>query len=363
MCGDEQEHVVLAAAENTHSITCTDAMQFCCRVTLVIVLSVGFTLAAQKPVQHLSEGSTDQLIRCIRENTDLIPLVYNAFLPRFSRTPCNAAETMNGIQQNGFHFLRADHWSLILPDELFTGVGWPFKVAWTGFKVEVTVLPKFTSSGPLLSNRQLDALENELVKKTRLIPVLSTDESLSREFADIKLNYGVYAYKDAAETTSVVALLYQDGDMDSLARIIFGRLIGEKVELVWDSPLFEINAHSAELGIEDIDGDGYEEIIVRATVERGAHGQGWDTITIFDHRGQEMTRQPSCSWMHGDLQPDPGQICPISGQLVQLHKTSQGPVIEATETPSRGGDAIYLLRNRHFVLARSHIKQLYPPPH
>jgi hypothetical protein len=266
------------------------------------------------------------------------------------------------VQQNGFHFLRGDHWSLILPDELFTGVGWPFKVAWTGLKVEVTILPKFTSRDMLLSNSQLDALENELVKKARLIPVMSTDESLTREFADIKLDYEIYAYRDAAQTTSVVALLYQEGDMDSLARIVFGRLIGDKVELVWDSPLFEINAHSAELGIEDVDGDGYEEIIVRATLDRGAHGTGWDTITVFDHRGQEMTRQPSCTWMHGDLQPGPGQICPIGGQSVQLHKTHQGALIEATETPSKGGNAIYVLHNGHFVLVRSHIKQLYPPP-
>jgi hypothetical protein len=65
--------------------------------------------------------------------------------------------------------------------------------------------------------------------------------------------------------------------------------------------------------LQDVNGDGENEIIIQSRAGVGAHGGGWEVLTIFDHLGQEITRQPNCKWMRNDAELALAQACPIAG--------------------------------------------------
>ena len=363
--GNNQERVVLKKEEFTVSPSgCGRRTVFFATSMLVILVAMGTAWAGEVRIRHVGQGSADEITQCIKANTGLNVLVYDGFLRRFLAIQCRRGEpgpdTVNQIQQHGFRMLTNDRWAFLVPDELLTGVGWPIKVSWTGLNVNVNIEQASTPSGPPPPADLLGSLKEKLVKDARLIPVVGTDESTNDAVAQVDLRYKIYAYKDAAQNTFLVALLHEGAEIESLARVIFIKLAGAGFELLWDSPLFLLNAYATDLEIQDIDGDGHNEIIVRAILEQGAHGGGWQTITIFNDHGEEMTRQPDCKWMRGDLEAGPDRICPIAGESVDLHKNALGTLIEAEQRPAKGGDAVYKLQGGHFVLTRSHRKQLYP---
>ena len=362
--GNNQERPVLTGGR--FAVRCSNSCHRIVWLIIAMLIAPSNLRAGEGSIKHVGHGISDDIAQCITANTGLNVLVYEGFLRRFSEVKCgrgeSAASTVNEIQQHGFRVLTNDHWALLVPDEMLTGVGWPFKVSWNNLKVKVYIEQASTSPPLPLPADVVRVLEEKLVKYARFIPVQTTQDSLDSQTAQINLRYAIYAFRNGTHGISVVGLLHQDDDVDSTARLILMNLIGNNVELLWDSPLFVVNAHAAEVDIQDVDGDGRNEIIVRATLERGAHGVGWDTITIFNDRGEEMTRQPECKWMRGDFEAGPDRVCPIAGQGgVDLHKTASGVLIETVQAPAKGGDAVYQLQGSHFVLVRDQRKRLYLP--
>ena len=198
-------------------------------------------------------------------------------------------------QAQGFRVLSNGGWAFLVPDDIFTGRGLPFKVSWTTLSVDAELNGE-TDSLQQLSPKQLTFLKEELIRKTRLIPVEAEVDGASSEVAVVHLRYTLFAHRNKYGRLSVVALLHEGDELGALetnGRLIYGEVVGDEVELQWDSPLL----FADDLQLEDINGDGNDEIILQATVGWVAHGSGTQIITIFDHNGRELTRQQDCKWM------------------------------------------------------------------
>src|SRR6266700_97974 len=331
-------------------------------VIIVIAMGRGVPTAKGLSIKHLGVGPADGIIHCIDTNIGKRTLVYDDFLGDFAKIQCtsgqDSVQTIKNINAQGFQILSNERWAFLVPDDVFTGRGRPFKVSWTALKVDVDIVEASDSSQRPLSPHELVLLKEELPNKARLIPVKGTAESMDTETAVVKLQYEIYVRKSALRDTAIIALLHEGNEFDSFARVVYVRQAGEMAGVQWDAPLLLVNAHAANLDLRDIDGDGDDEIIAHATIGFCAHGPGWDVITIFDREGRELTRQQDCKWMdHTEMESGIDRVCPVAGREVDLQVTKEGAVIKAAESPGAGGNAIYVLKDRHFVLTRPQIKQ------
>ena len=327
-------------------------------------------------IKHFGEGPSDERVHCIDTSISSHTLIYpetyrNELLKIQCASGQSNAQTIKNILAQGFRVLSNGEWAFLVPDDIFTGRGLPFKVSWTILSVDADLIGE-ADSVQQLAPKQLTFLKEELIRKTRLIPVQADVDGASPEVAAVHLRYTLFAHRNQYGRMSVVALLHEGDELGALGtygRLIYGEMVGDKVELQWDSPLL----FAADLQLEDINGDGYDEIILQATVGWAAHGPGTQIITIFDHNGRELTRQQDCKWMDNtaDFKSAPDRICPVGGGQVSLQVTSTGPLIKVTQDSqvmrsrdvSGSTDTVYVLKGEHFVISGAHAKTLYPKSH
>lgn len=325
----------------------------------MIALSASLALALPS-VKHIGESKADAVSACIDAVTGSRVMFYSGFGGRFAALQCNPkqdrAQLIAGIEAQGFHVITNDGWILLVPNEFYEEGQWPFRVSWRSLQVQIEIEPS-PDSPQQISGEALKALKSALPAEARLIPVLDND-SKPEGPAAVLLRYQLYAFQKAPEKSVFVAILRQ-GEFESYGRVIYGEILGNQINVQWDSPIVEVN--SANVSFQDVNGDGDEEIIIQSMAAVGAHGGGWDVLTIFDHLGREITRQPDCKWMRNDAQLAMAQACPIAGSSVQLKINDHSAVIDAQRTPSQG-DAVYILRQGVFVVSRSHLKQHYTRP-
>jgi hypothetical protein len=338
------------------------ALKLTAIVFLVAMMSVGTTGADEASIKHLNAGAADKVFYCIDEALGGRILLHGAFLGDFGKVTCLAGQARDLVVKNmeaqGFRALSNEKWTLLVPDDLFTG-GRGFKVPWNKLKVDVDVVEAAEGTQEKLSEQNVAFLKEQLTSKTRLIPVYPDTDAVPADVANVHLRYTLYVYKNKDGTISIAAVLHEGEDFTTLGtfgRVIYGEIVAGKVQLRWDSPLVFV----ASVALQDIDGDGNNEIIVRGTLGFGAHGPGLDALAVFNHEGRELTRlEENCKWMNGtELRSAQDRICPIVGSDVNLQVTEKGPIISATDTPGHGG-AIYVFQDGHFVLDRSNVKKLY----
>jgi hypothetical protein len=326
----------------------------------MVALSASLALALP-PVKHIGESKADAVCACIDAITGSRVMFYSGFGGRFAALQCNPkqdrAQLIAGIEAQGFHVITNDGWILLVPNEFYEEGQWPFRVFWRSLQVQIEIEPS-PDSPQQISGEALKALKSALPAQARLIPVLATDGSLQEPAAVVSMRYQLYAFQKAPEKSVFVAILRQ-GEFEPYGRVIYGEILGNQINVQWDSPIVEVN--SANVSFQDINGDGDDEIIIQSRAAVDAHGGGWDVLTIFDHLGREITRQPDCKWMRNDAQLALAQACPIAGSSVELRIKDHSAVIEAQGAP-RQGDAIYVLRQGVFVISQSHLKQRYSRP-
>jgi hypothetical protein len=99
-------------------------------------------------------------------------------------------------------------------------------------------------------------------------------------------------------------------------RLVYGEIQGGQYRILWDSPFIKTSGH---LEFEDVNGDGLPEILVWA--ERRGANQAYPELTIFDLKGNELTRGkcgPRC---------DESETYSILGDDISLSDNPTGPKI------------------------------------
>lgn len=313
---------------------------------------------ASPPAKHIGESRADAIATCIDAVMGSRTMFYNSFGGRFAKLQCDPkedrAQLIAGIEAQGFHVIMNDGWALLVPNEFFEEGQWPFRVSWQSLQVQIDIEPSPNNSEKIPAEA-LKELKNALPAEARLIPALDNDSNPEGSTAVVVLRYQLYVFKKAPDRSVFVAVLRQ-GEFESYGRIIYGEVLGNQINVQWDSPIIEV--HSADVSFQDVNGNGEDEIIIQARAGVGAHGGGWEVLTIFDHLGREITRQPNCKWMRNDADLALAQACPIVGTSVQLKIKDHTAVINAQGTPYQG-DVIYTLQNGSFLAKRSHMKQRY----
>lgn len=345
-------------------------------LALLVQVAGGNAVGDQLAIRHINESPGDDLLHCLDTSTGSRTLVYQEdYYSTFSKIQClpdqKKAETLSSVRANGFQILSSDRWTFLAPNSLFTGQSLPFKVSWKTLSVDDKIIGE-PDSLQQLSSEQLDSLKSTLLGDARLIPVAG-DLDAPPDVAAIHLRYSLFVHANPNKSLSLVLLLHEGDDLRTLGtygRVIYGELANGQIKLLWDSPLL----FASDLQFQDINGDGFDEIVLEGTIGWGAHGPGTQIITIFDHLGTELTRQQDCRWMNNtaDFNAGPGRVCPIGGLEASLEVTEKGARIRVTGDPEAQGSGkgagsnstIYVLQDSHFVLSRTNVKALYPrSPH
>jgi hypothetical protein len=331
-------------------------------ILILIALSTFSGIAQPASREH---ASSDQIVACINQNLGVRTLVYRDFLGAFSHIRCVPGQSksvmMQNIEQEHFRILSNSKWAFLVPEDVLSGPGRAVKVEWKSLEVSVDIVPSQDGDAPRPLSQDVSLLEQQLLAHSRLIPVEATGDSEKPNIAQVNLRYEVQEVRQPSGVQKIVALLREGDEFDSMARIIVATANGTSPTIEWDSPLLYVNAHQPGISLNDVDNDGTPEIVARATVGFGAHGPGWDTITIFSLDGQELTRQDDCNWMdRTEFESGPGRVCPIPGREVSLD-TGEQALIRASQTPG-DGNTVFVLKDRRFVPVRKQIKKLYHKP-
>ena len=225
------------------------------------------------------------------------------------------------------------------------------KLKWKHFQVEVSAHSadlQYHQNEVELNTAQLSRLKDQILEQARPIPIFPPRTQSADEIAQIAFDLLVFVRhtrKDAP--SSVVVLLRQADDFAVDGRIIYGEQGPDgAVKLLWDSPI--VVSRFAEVSFLDVNGDGTEEIVLKAAYPAGMRDLA--AMTIFDIQGQELTRQSKCSVpdLYGYSQDD--GTCPIVAESVDIDY-SQGPPfqIDANKMLLNGKNAVFKLVGNHYV--------------
>jgi hypothetical protein len=169
----------------------------------------------------------------------------------------------------------------------------------------------------LLTPEELDSVGEVVFREGRPAPIRTPTEPTDGETATIKYFVRLMAYRlGGGRPESVIGIL---GVVGGTSRLVYGELRERGYEILWDSPLFP--GSMLKMGLEDVDGDGMKEILLQSAY--GLNLDAW-TLSVFNIRGQELTRQPEC-FAEGDWGYDKrGGICPIAAESFTLEDPRDG---------------------------------------
>jgi hypothetical protein len=139
--------------------------------------------------------------------------------------------------------------------------------------------------------------------------------------------------------------LGEDGNVnpnDPSGRVLFGVLRdNHRVDLLWQSPVIETNG---TVEFKDINGDRIPEILLWSRWVENATGLNWQTLTIFDQKGDELTRQKDCEF-EGDTNALNGTTCPVVGTEISIIDTVSPVLITYWGGPNQEKNVVLKLRN------------------
>jgi hypothetical protein len=330
--------------------------------TLLQVVAAGLLAAFPIPlhaeIKHFSISDVTRFTACV-ENVLHKHVMLHPTLPLKEVVLLCTGQPQDvlvaAFKQHGVALREDGDWAYLLSASYFGP--WPSyapesdKLKWAHFQVEVSahsVDPKYHQNEVELSVAQLSKLKEQVLAQARLVPVFEPHTQSPNEIAKIAFDLQVLVRrtrKDAA--ASIVVLLREADDFSVAGRIVYGEQQPDgSFKLVWDSPI--VDARFPEVSFLDINGDGVEEIVLKAAYPAGMHDL--EAITVFDIQGQELTRQSHCFVpdLYGYSQDDGS--CPIVAESVDFDYSHGPPFdIDASTTVRNGKDAVFKLLNNRFV--------------
>ena len=102
------------------------------------------------------------------------------------------------------------------------------------------------------------------------------------------------------------------------------------------------------MSFDDVDGDGFQEIILRSRFPAGMRDAA--ALTVFDRRGRELTRQERCMQPVGYDFWKSYDTCPIVGEAVDFSYSNSPPFdIVANRVFYTRKTGVFRLRNGRYV--------------
>lgn len=200
-----------------------------------------------------------------------------------------------------------------------------------------------------LSQKQLVQLQDAVVRQARLIPVLQADgEPIDVETATFPIRLQVYVHHLKKDVPLSIVVVVRGDENASAGRLVYGEEQADgTLKLLWDSPLFV--ARYLDLSFDDIDGDGFQEIILRASFPAGIHDSA--ALTIFDRNGRELTRQEQCLQPVGFDFWKTYDTCPIMGEALDFIYADTPPFdIFVHRVFHTDRDGVFRLKGGRYVL-------------
>lgn len=265
----------------------------------------------------------NKFLDCATEILGRPVLVYDTLQAPLREISCKNldAETFaRKVEDAGFRVLLSRDWALVVDS------GTAKREGWRDLQVDVRVSEK-DSKGPPLPKSVLKQLQRDILKKARFFPTEAMGSSLSTGTARFLLLFDVYR-RAIAGKNSVIVLVHMGEEQtntdttDPSGRVIFGELQGSRVTLLWQSPIVQTDG---QLEFEDIDGDGNPEILLWSLWIQNMTDR-FQTLTIFDKSGRELTREEQNSSHEADCEFEGGATilggttCPIVGTEIRIIK-------------------------------------------
>jgi hypothetical protein len=248
---------------------------------------------------------------------------------------------LHQLNSIGHTVLSSQQWAVIIDSD------WLNEYHWSVLDIQTEVNDKGAS--PLPKNA-LDALKEDLLSHVLYFPAVPVLSSFDQpRVLRYRFVFDVFQQRFGSKDGVVVLLhLGEEGNMDPndiSGRVIFGTLDGGHVALQWQSPVVETNGI---VQFKDVNADGFPEILVWSRWIENAKGLSWQTLSIFDQDGNELTRQKDCEF-EGDTNWLNGTACPVVGTEVSIISTVSPALITYWGGPKEEKNAVLKLRNGRYV--------------
>jgi hypothetical protein len=289
--------------------------------------------AAGAQLQHFGYSPRDRLLECL-EQVFHKPVFQDPNIPqieppstcdRLSRDQLKEtlrAQTIAVLEEPDAVLLLS---SLILPPYAPT-IGEASRVKWKRFKPVVSAKNASRESGfneRELSLAELAKIQKEVLEQARLVPVFQSDgEPLDIPTATFPIRLEVYIRHLQPGSPASLIVIVRGEENVAAGRLVYGEEgPNGTFKLLWDSPLFV--ARYLDLSFDDVDGDGFQEIILKSSFPAGMRDA--TALTVFNRRGNELTRQERCMQPVGyDFWPG-HDTCPIVGDTVDFRYSNSPP--------------------------------------
>jgi hypothetical protein len=325
---------------------------------VVAGLLVVFALPLYGQIKHFGVSGVTNFVSCAEKALGK-HVILDSNLPFKELTTLCSDQTHDAfvdlLQRHQVTVREDGDWAYIVHASYFPP--WPSytpesdRLKWKHLGVEISPRsadPQYHQNEVSLSAAQLAKLREQVLLQARLVPVFPPRTQSEDETAKITFDLQVFVRrlkKDAP--SSVVMLLKEADDFKVAGRIIYGEQQPDgSFKLLWDSAI--VVARLPEISFLDVNGDGAEEIIIKAAYPAGMRDLA--SMTVLDIQGQELTRQSRCFVpdLYGYSQEDGS--CPIVAEEADFDYSHGPPFgIDASNTLATGKDAIFKLVGNHYV--------------
>jgi hypothetical protein len=285
-------------------------------------------------------------------------------LDQLEQLRCTASkdEFIQALQSAQISVLEDKEWAFLVPSKYlppWTSNTLPVdRLPWKGIALTVSLYPTPAALKFLqMSEKELDDLKSAVLAEIRTIPVERpyrsdadpSNETIGRELLDLRIDVQTLR---ADGPVSLIAIL--GSGRGRTGRLIYGEFGPQKLQLLWDSPLFVTN----ELGIDyvDVNQDGRKEIVLISSAPANKQDE---EIVIFDADGTELTRQYGCI-PNAAAYSEQGGVYSIEGNSIKLSTKPGWPTsILVSETEDAECPHVYSFELGTFRVQPSKCKSSY----
>jgi hypothetical protein len=259
-------------------------------------------------------------------------------LPDLSVCPSTREGLVDALKESGNRLVESDESVFVTAEQWFNEPVPHLRYKWRQAVMRTKVGDLEPSEG--MEPAEREEIVKAILRDTRTPPAgvrIDPDDAGGTTVTSIPLLLGAKTLRPGVK--SILAL------WDNV-RLAYGEIVDGRYQLKWDSPL--LSGRNPGLAFPDIDGDGTPEIAVGSFRGRDR------VLTIFNLRGDELTRQPEAECgtdvsiaSHFGDKPQ-GVACPVFAEYVHVQPAPGGGKQILVE-PTNGLPYRLVFRDGRFV--------------